>query len=242
MIKKAPVAVFLSDKLPFNIIQTIELPKNTTFRPSKDMRETINQNKDSFLVTGNWTFRNSQECKLCKFTRDSKGWFIENKEINLSVNAAIESFVLPNGNVLITAHDAMSIVSDELKHVQDFKLGDLVSGLSHIVSFIHLVHRETVSFMMLVSIANLEEIEAMKILHSNEKPKTPGIRNKLLTELDLTWNGSTPEIKIKSVTKNSTILYQFEDASIIELGKNKQLVNDLLIDAFNVTRKLAGLA
>ena len=57
---------FLADQRPFEAAQTISLDKDNEFSLATDMRQVKDQDRNSFLATGNK--------KLYKFTRTNKKW------------------------------------------------------------------------------------------------------------------------------------------------------------------------
>jgi len=127
-------------------------------------------------------------------------------------------------------YDGFSFYSPELVHVEEGKLTDLVDGLNECKQFKPLTHSQSGSYIMLACIRDMKKIEAHNIQHSYTG--NDGWGDCILVQVSLNENASSLQMQCTDLKNRGLLLRKFDGyySSILELGKDKIMVNDLIVD------------
>ena len=210
---------FLAEQRPFKVTQTISLERDYKFKPATDMRQVQDQNKNSFLATG--------DEKLYRFTRTNYVWTDKPLVIKLSEYYVRSCLILPSSCVFVAMKKSFSFYSPELEHVKDVELTGLVDGLRECYQFKPLTHSQSGTCIMLAEIKYMKKIEAHNIQYSYT-----GFYDFVLVEVNLDEKASPPQIQCADIKNKAMILKQIDYHSVVELSKDKLLVDNLVIDKF----------
>ena len=164
-------------------------------------------------------------------------WTDKPLTIRLREAVVTSCLILPSSCVFVAMYCSFSFYTRELDHVKDFSL--LVDGFSSCYQFKPLKHSQTGSYIMLANVLkrNKEEIDALNIQHSYTGSQ---VDNFVLAEVNLNEKASPPEMECIDLQNKAIQLDKLQpyDVYILELGKNKLLVDDLVIDQFEVVAKV----
>ena len=97
-------------------------------------------------------------------------------------------------------------------------------------------HSQSGTYIMLVRIEDMEKIEAHEIQHSYYAGQDD--YNFVLAEVDLDEKASPPQMRCADLKTKAMVLQKVERSWIVELGQNKLLVGDLVVDQFEVVAKV----
>ena len=115
--------VFLSDKLPYNMLQRLELARDDSLKVAIDLRPSYEHDSNSFIAT--------KKKELLRFNRTVGTWD-KPKFVQVS-DPVIDCFVLKSSSVLVVASTTFNTYSQGLEFLSKVKLEDIIGGLSYIV-------------------------------------------------------------------------------------------------------------
>ena len=114
------------------------------FKLAINLIKKLDQDKNSFVAT--------TEEEMHKFIRTDGAWSIH-KSVELNNKYPVSTHILHDSTVLVAFVEYFSFYNQELEHVTDIKLNDLVDGcLFWICSFSHMAHGDENEFGLLVRV------------------------------------------------------------------------------------------